>query len=517
MVPTWSALGLPTTDGAATWYCEGSASSNSLGWTKGYIYAYSYGARLTTDVYNTTPPPGWTGGALGVPTGSASGGISTASPVFTITGGNPGAINTISGVGSTDPQVDTIFIWRTLDGGSTLFYLTEIPNPPPIGGNAQAWTFPDFQPDTVVNELISAPINGTNNPPVAGFLPMAYHFERIWGAGGNAQFIFCSGGGDINAGNPNESFNANDYFEFPSPCTRLIPTATGILNFTTSNVESILGGPIFTTFFPSPAIPGVGLLNYGALDIHGGVIYIFSSDRQALSIDPSGGVTRIGGLIADKLGMFDPTKVCVTVHENGNDNAVFVADGSTGWYRLNPNQFPNGNAVWSPFATITGGAGVVQSIETTKGVHQLLIGPTGTNGHILKRDLTTFQDNGSNYTCTFTMGSINLVNPGQIAGVTFINLRASKVGTTPTVGFLLNEISGAFTTFTSSHPYPWEIYGAAGAPTSLFSNAYYLRETGVPAWAEHLQVQVSFPAENFANEIHSLTVWGVIGQPDEEL
>jgi hypothetical protein len=38
----------------------------------------------------------------------------------------------------------------------------------------------------------------------------------------------------------------------------------------------------------------------------------------------------------------------------------------------------------------------------------------------------------------------------------------------------------------------------------------------VPALAEHLQIKVSFPAENFPNEVLSLTLFGVIEQPPEE-
>jgi hypothetical protein len=518
VAPTWSAVLGNTTDNGITWFAESAISTNSLAWTKGYRYGYSLGARLSTDQFNTTAPPGSTFGALGTPTGSGSGGISTSSPVFMITGGNAGAVNTVTGVGSTNPAVDTIFIWRTLDGGSDLFFLTEIPAPPAIGGVAQAWSFQDFQSDAIVNELIAAPIDGTNDPPVAGFLPMAYHFERIWGAVG--QIIYCSGGGDVGTGNPNESFNKDDLFQFPSPCTRLVPTATGVLNFTTSNVQSILGGPAFTTFFPSPAIPGVGLLHFNALDIHGGVIYLFSADKQALSIDPSGGVNRIGGAIADKLAAFDPSKVYLTVHESGNDNCIIVADGSTGWYRLNPNQFPNGSPVWSPFATIVGGAGAVQSVETTKGVHNLLVGPTlagsPPTSHILKRDLTTNQDGGSNYaSCYFTMGSINFCNPGQIAGLTFLNTRSKRVGTRPTCAYLLNEISGSFTNFVNTQAYPWQVYGAAGQPSTLFSDAHYWNANGDPALAEHGQFKISFPAENVANEVLSLTVWGVIEQAPE--
>lgn len=514
--PTWNSPGKTTTDNTVTWYNQGAATQfpGSLAWTKGYEYAYSYYARPSTDQYNTKNPPDWNA-PLGPPTGSQSAQISTASPIATVAGPNPGAVNILTMTGSTDPQVDTIIIWRTLDGGSTLLYLTEVPNPAPTGNPAVGGTITvtDYQPDSVLNELIPAPINATNNPPPTGFKPMCYHFGRVWGAVGN--FVYCSGGGDVVTGNGNESFNPSEFFEFPSPVTRIVPTATGIEVFLTSDVYAIQGGPAFVTFYPMPLIPGVGLMHYNALDIHGGVIYLYTADNQFLAIDPSGGVNRLGQAIADKLQAWNNTKVFVTVHENGNDNCIVISDGSTGWYRLNPSQFPNGSPVWSPLAQIVGGAGAVLSMEVSPGIHRLLIGGTGNNQPILQRDFTTNQDNGASYSCFATMGSINLCAPGQIAGCTFVNLRCTKTGTTPTVSFLLNEVSGSFTNFPAAQPYPWQIYGQTSAPVSLYSNAYYFMATTVPALAEHLQVKWTFPVENFQNEVLSLTVYGVIEQAPE--
>jgi hypothetical protein len=344
---------------------------------------------------------------------------------------------------------------------------------------------------------------------------MAFHFERIWGAVGN--FVFVSGGPDVVTGNGNESFDPLDFFQFPSPVTRIVPTATGILVFLTNDVYAILGGPIFNTFFATPMVPGIGLLHYNALDVHGAVVFLYTADNQFISMDPSGGAQRMGGPIADKLQLFDARKVFVTVHEDGNnDNAIFVSDGSTGWYRLNPYQFPNNNSVWSTFATITGGAGAVLSIEVTTGVHKLLVGGVGPNTFIGQRDFTTFQDNGTPYTCFGTVGSLNLASPGQIAGVTFANVRATKVGTAPTVSFLLNEIFGTFTDFPDSQPYPWQIYGATTSPSSLFSNAYYFRAAGVPALCEHLQIKMSFPAENVASEILTFSLFAIVEQSPED-
>jgi hypothetical protein len=528
--PVWATtpVGATTTDNAATWALVGPFTSAGFSWTKGMSYAYSYTSRAGNDIYNyavgsvipafpTTvwagAPPDWPS-PLGPPTGAGTGHVGTASPLFTITGPNPGATVTLVIPGSSDPQVDTITIWRTLDGGSTLFFLTEVPNTPPIGGVQQFQTVKDVVPDTTINELITAPIADQNNPPPAGFLPMAYHFERIWGAVGN--FVYSSGGPDVLTGSPNESFDPEDFFEFPSPVTRIVPTATGILVFLTSDVYAILGGPIFDTFFPTPMVPGIGLIHYNALDIHGGVTFFYTADNQFISMDPSGGAQRMGGPIADQLQNFSASQVYVTVHESGNDNCIILSNGTTGWYRLNPYQFPNGNQVWSPFATITGGAGAVLSIEVSQGVHRLLVGGIGANTFILQRDFSTYTDNGTPYTCFATIGSMNLASPGQIAGLTFANVRAAKVGTAPALSFLLNEVTGTFTPFPNSQPYPWQIYGKTGAPASIYSNAYYFRDAGVPALCEHLQIKVNFPAENFANEVFTFSLFGVIEQSPED-
>jgi hypothetical protein len=519
--PSWATapVGANTSDHNAQWHLIGPAITAGFATQFSHSWAYSYTARAVDDINNTTAQPnfyvpgqpGWP--ALGVPLGSGTGHVSTASPVDVIIGPNPGAVYTLTVPGSSDPQVDTITFWRTLDGGSDLFFLGEVPNKLPINGVVQTVTATDDAPDTALNQFISAPINGQNNPPPAGFKPMAYHFQRIWGAVGN--FVYVSGGPDVLTGNPNESFDPLDFFEFPSPVTNIVPTSTGILIFLTSDIYAILGGPLFDTFFPSPMVPGVGLLHYNALAVEGAMIYMFTADGQFLSLDPNSGVQRMGGPIQDKLALFNPSTTYVTVHESGNDNCIIVADGQTGWYRLNPSQFPNGTQVWSPFATITGGCQAVLSIEVSPGQHRLLAGGSGPSQVVLQRDFGTYADNGVPYSCFFTMGSLNLVNPGQIAGLTFANIRATRTGTTPAVSFLLNEVAGTFTTFPSAQAYPWQIYGAAGQPTSLFSNAYYFRETGIPALAEHLQVKVAFPAEAFPNEVLSLTLFGVIEQSPE--
>ena len=338
--PSWSTTqpGGTTTDGAATWANVSKYTANALTFQFGYTYAYSYESRTADDIYNTTPPPGLTK-QLGTPTGALTGGISTASPFLTITGSNAGAVINLTGLGSTDPQVDTIVIWRSPDeasGQGDMVFLTEIPNPAPKNGLPQPWYFADFLPDhppghrrTFRIELfIPAPMDDENDPPPSDFIPMAYNFQRIWGGAG--QVVLWSGGPDVVTGNPNEAYNPIDNFPYLANVVRLIKTSQSLIVFLTDSVEAILGGPLTSSFYTVTLAPGIGLGTFNAADIYAGEVLFLSSDGQLKSINPSLQLGNLGFAIGDKLQDFDTSATYVTIHQVGIDNAVFVTDGSTG-------------------------------------------------------------------------------------------------------------------------------------------------------------------------------------------
>lgn len=537
--PTWGvSTGDLTTDNEILWYNNGPRPAHSLSWTRGYIYAYSYKARSLTDFYSVNapgtaqppiPPGADPANPLPTPTGSETGAISTASPVFTIIGPNAGAINTISGMGSTDPQVDTIVIWRSADGGGagSMFELTEIPSPPAINGIAQPWSFQDFLPDTPtsiypgLNTLISAPINDSNDPPFPDFLPMVFNFQRIWGAKG--QSVLFSGGPDTVTGNPNEAFNPADQLPFLSNVVSLVKNNQGLVTFLTNSIEIIAGGPLTASFYSVTLCPHVGLLSYNALDVHAGEIYFFSADNQFYLISPSLNLSRAGFPIGDQFAnlpssgisdtTWDPANVYVAVHQNGIDNCIMVADGLTGWYRVNPLQTPGGlqgpEPIWSPYATITNGCQMVQSIETAPGIKRLLVGATTGGHHILYRDLENFTDDGTQYGAYFTMGTIMLVDPGQLAILKFLEMDYSGHSFKPTVSFLLNEIEGTFTEFTTDPQFdPPSIYGTTGVPQSYSPNRYYFSATKSLARCRHLQIKIDFGETDIGDELYNLCIFG---------
>ena len=514
--PSWSAtVGGTTSDGTITWTMTGAFQVNSLAWQKGYSYAYAYKARTSVDPYNTMAPPGWAY-PLGTPTGSQSGLISTASLVAsTPSGANTGSVNTIQGTGSADPQIDTIVIYRSADGGGTalLYFLTEIPNPAAIGGAGQPWSYKDFQPDSALDTFIQPALNHELDPPPAGFVPDDYHFGRVWGHAGNS--VYASTGPDATgfAANGSEGFDPENVWTFPSPVTRCLATSSGMLVFTTSDLYVIAGGPSISSFYDQILMKNLGLLSFNALDVDGGVIYLFAADKKFWSLDPSNGKSEMGFAVRDQLAVnVNPANAYVSVLSAGvEDTAVYLADGSTGWYRVVPNQAPDGGIVWSPKANITGGCGPVQAVETSKGVHQLLVGQL-TTAPVLKRDTTVFTDNGSPYDAFFTKGSIILATPGQIAELGFITADFVKSGTSPTPSYLLDETSGTFTSLALSVSDPPQLYGATGAPSTLFANRYYFSQNQTPGWCRHMQFKVDFGTDTTQNEMLTFTIWGTVHQ-----
>ena len=534
-----------TVDNTVVWYNNGPFKQSSLSWSTSESWAYSYKARTLTDYYSvnvtgTSAPPIPPGemAPLPAPSGSETGFITTASPAATITGASPGTVVVnIYGNYSADPQFDTIVIWQSPDGGgpTDMFELTEIPNIPSLAGSGKYtvngvnydWVFVDYLPVVAtaqfpgLNPQIPAPINGANNPFPSNFLPMVYNFGRIWGVSG--LNVLFSGGPDTLTGNGNLTFPGTNVLPFLSAPTRLVRTPQGILVFTVADVELIAGGPQTASFYSVILSPGVGLLSYNFLDVYGGEIFFFSSDNEFMVMSPSLNLANFGFPLGDQFAnlpssgvsdtTWNPATGYVAVFQNGIDNCIFVADGATGWYRLNPRQVPGGlngpEPIWSPFAAITNGCHMVVSVEYAPGLRALLVGAAVGGQNILKRSLSVFTDNGTPYDANFTMGGIMLAHPGQRALLKFVEMDFSGVSYQPTISYLLNEISGTFTPFTTNPVFdPPSIYGTTITPTSYSPNRYYFSSTGSLAVCRHLQVKVDFGTTSNGDEMYNMTIYG---------
>jgi hypothetical protein len=546
--PSWSTtVGDDTTDNDATWITVAPYTAQGITWTKSHVYAYSLKCRTPDDDYVTTSlltfaslntpaqlvplgnVPGLTA-ALGPYQGGGTGAISTASPVFTISTPNTaGAVNVVSGLGSTDPQVDTIVIWRDADGGGSdnMFELVEIPAPKPIGGVAQPWQFKDFLPDlpaTIggieypgLDILSPAPIDDSNDPPPAGFRPLCdkLHFSRIFGAVGNT--VFFSGGPDVVTGNPNEAFNPDDDFPFESTVIACIHTPAGLICPTTTDFECIYGGPSTISFYDTTMIPGVGMLSYNAFDQFGGEIFFLSADSQGYIITPSLQLAKIGFPVGNILAGYDASAAYVTVHNFGTDAAVYWGDGSSGWLRLNPHQVGADVAgenvsVWSVPAEIVGGCQMLQSTVTSPGVRELLIGGTGDGQNILKRDLTVFSDNGTAYEAWAEIGAITLCFPGQRAVVKFLECDFESEGTQPTVSYLFDDptkVDPDWTALTNFVFDPPLLYGGNAITPNYWPDRFYINQNADVAVCKRVRIKVDFgDTDTVRNELISFAIFG---------
>jgi hypothetical protein len=151
---------------------------------------------------------------------------------------------------------------------------------------------------------------------------------------------------------------------------------------------------------------------------------------------------------------------------------------------------------------------MVQSVEVIPGVKKLLVGPQVQHSQILKRDLTVFTDNGTQYDAFFEMGNITLAHPGQMAVLKFCEFDFSGSNFKPTVSYLLNEISGQFTNFSSSVFDPPTVYGDTLAPTSYSPNRYYFKQNASLARCRHLRLKVDYGTTSNGDEMYNATIYG---------
>lgn len=477
--PTWAELqGGTTPDNTAIWINQGPYAPASTGVWK-YVYSFK---------------------------NSVTGAVSSASPASLPIAQNVGQNELVTGDSSTEQQVDTIVLFRTVQGGSVYFELAEFANPA-----SGSWTYVDSTPDIDLNNLIIAPINHENDVPPAGLGIMTYHLGRVWGAVNNS--VYFSGGPDTTTGNGNEAFPPANVFVFPAKVNRLFPCTLGLLVFTLSDIYLIQGTKT-EDFFSVPFMTGIGLQSYFAFDVNGAVIYLYTTDRQLISLDMSAGASEVGFPIGDLLqaGAFNPGTTYVTWHVSGSsDKGLYVSDGTNGWFRLYPTPAPEHGMTWAPFALITGGVSAVQSIEASPGIHQLLIGPRS-SGPILKRDRTLFTDNGQTYHAFVTIGSIVLAQPGQLAELVFITMDSVVTGSRPSVYIQLDEISqtfpGNFEQLPSFVPDPPQL----AASTTIWGDRYYVSNTHLPALCRHMQIRLDWGVQTVQNEMLSLTAFGGYSQ-----
>lgn len=428
-----------------------------------------------------------------------------------------------------DPQSDYVAIFRTTDGGATPLLIPGTGTYPlatlPLNEYLK-YGYKDTTPDTGLNAELTGAIAGENTPPALGAINLTYHLNRIFYSIGNV--VYWTTGPLDPIGNGLNGASPLNFDQMPSLVKRMFPTSIGLLVFTISDVYLIAGQGTANNPIQSgaPYLPGVGLLSYNALDNCGTIIGLLTTDGTQMMIDPGGGFIDSGQPIGNNFGLrntsvlgqnWNPSLAYITWYVNGEDQAWYVDDGETGWYRLCATPAPETGYSWSPFAQILGGTHAsptikaVQSIEVQPGIKRLLIGPYGT-GQILRRaslGTPSFQDGSLSYRAFADLGSLVLVNPGQVAGVNFVTTECVKVGTPLTLGMLFDEAE-PYTNVPFSILRNWEP-DPTNRPKSrsLLSQRFYVSDDEtIDAICRNIQIRIDWGMDTVQNELLTYTVFG---------
>lgn len=433
--------------------------------------------------------------------------ISNMSPPSNVIATNDGHAVVVQGTGSGDPQVNSIVIFRTLHGGSTFLYLTQIANP-----GAVPWAYTDTTLDANLNVSWQALTEGEGTPLPIGATCLEWHLGRIFAAVGNV--VYASSGPDAAAGGASGNAGFDTTFTCQSKITRFWVTTLGLIVFTVRDSYIILGNGADQALYMIRWIANIPLLSYDNFSEFLTTAYMLTGKRMVLALDPSAGIVEVSQPIADLIKTYNPKTSYTTFHsQESGETALYVADGAVGWYRFAPTSAPESGSNWSPQAKLSVGTSAVQSVETSPGIYELLIGPPAGGGPILKRDLTVNTDNSVAYPVKTRFGSVVVAQPGELAALAWMTLEAEKAGTAPALSIMLSEINPVPNVI-DFEAVPRTRQDPPNLPPSqsLYSNRHSLMQNQMPTWCRHFQFEIDWPAEDAANELLTFTIFGQLWQ-----
>jgi hypothetical protein len=417
---------------------------------------------------------------------------------------NAGSEIVIQGVGTGQPGVGTINLWRTAQGQSTFLFMDSIPNP----GEGVTWTYVDNIPDSALDVTLQAPNAGQNTPLPQGATCFEYHVGRIFAGVGNVVWISSGPDASLSGSNGNTGFNTS--FTCQSRVTRLWANSLGLTVFTVRDVYVITGDGFNNQFTIQRYIENLPLLNYDAFTVHLTTAILLTGQRQIMALDPGGGILEISFPICDIIAsQFPPESSSLTYHTGVNaESALYVSEGESKWIRLSTLNAPDTGQAWNPIAYITGGISAVQSVEITPGVRMLLVGPGDAGGPIRIRDLSTHTDTGTPYQMGVYFGNINLAKPGQLAGVAWFTVEGSAAGSAPTVSALFGELNGTYEVLPRTRQDPPNLPPS----TTIIANRHSVLQAQNPVWCRHLLLGLTWPVEDAATELYAYTIFGQMWQ-----
>jgi hypothetical protein len=497
--PAWSITpGTNTIDNTITWVCKSNRGPQSV--FSGYQYMYVYSTQAPTVA------SGYYHRSDGSPVTYSTG------PVF----GTYGPV--ISGAYSTNTDVGSVDIYRPTDGGSVFKYAASVANN--TGGGT--WTFTDTVTDaTLLPQQVNIPLGTTllNDPPpgqTGTHSPsgdaISYTAEwqgRGWAISNSAQGckVYFTAGPDVNNGDPYACWPPANVFTFPGQGIALTPTSAGLmLVWLNDCIKIIAGGPQTLSYYNDDLLDNFGISSPNCVWRDGDTVYALSTTGQVFRMTKNA-MDEVSVFIGDLVQQFPENLSYLTVHKNGLDKGLFISNGSSSVLRYGLT-----SQAWSPVYKPVGGIGALASIETTLGNYTLCAARASAAGFILGRDLTTFQDDGQNYSACFaTIGSIVLSEPLEpLVTVYYVAGYFAAGGQVPTVQVMPNEISAStgpgFVTIMNPQDEP--DMGATASTTLMAKqwNLYDAPQLKTSLLMHHLQVKISFAAENFPSTIFGIAL-----------
>jgi hypothetical protein len=426
---------------------------------------------------------------------TVTGHVSAASPVSANTGCVTNQSFVLSYTASADPQVNAIWIFRTADGGGLFYFLASVAN--------ATSTYTDNLPDTSLNNLIVAPLTPNNAPCPAGSSLVCWWDGRPWVASKN--MVYWALGPQTTTGVGEQSFNlSTNFFKLPIGVTGFAPTSQGLLIFTRDMIWAVTGsGGIY---FINPFQSNLGIANPNAVTQDGDLIFFVTTRGQCFSISSS--LAELGQPIRQQIALMNSANVSIAIHRSGVDEGLFVSDGVSKIYRYSMTF-----GCWSPVGQPVQGAGVIKSIETSTANWTLTLGSTTGAKFIGGRNSASWTDDGGTYPCYSTVGSIIVGPPGSKNNIEAVSLSATKVGNYPTVAILPQEISPTNGAAFATLPNPVAEPTALPESLTLWTRRHYLKNGStpqgnpIPQQIQHMQVKISFVAENFPSEVLALGIF----------